>query len=401
MKKKLIAAMLMLMLAGAVAACGSKDAGEEAEGVVNDTEESGNETADEDEEAADVEETVDGSEDDETSDLKYLSDFRAGDYVTLGEYKGLVVELEEPEMSDEYLEGLLNVTMTDYVDSKEVTDRSVKLGDTVNIDYEGKMDGVAFDGGTAKGVDLTIGSNSYIDGFEDGIIGMEIGETKDLDLNFPDPYTNNPDLSGAAVVFTVTVNSISVPDITDEYVEELGREECSTAEEFKNYMFEALREQLKENFETEKMNAAVEAAEANAVFESVPTGMLNRINETLTNNISVYASIYGLDISDYVAYVYGDSENDYQSVLLEQAKITAQRYILMAAIADEEGIEITDEELEESISEMTSGYASYGYESEEAYRETIDEEAYREYLLIQEVGDFLGENAILNSTSGE
>lgn len=407
MKKKILAAMITIVMAGALAACGNKDTGKEAEGAASETEAvSESEEADEAEEnsedgAASETEDVSEVEDDGTSELKYLTDFEAKDYVTIGEYKGVKVALEEPDLSDERMEGLLNVALTGSVDSVEVTDRSVKLGDTVNIDYEGKMDEVAFEGGTAQGADLTIGSESFITGFEDGIIGMEIGETKDLELNFPDPYLNNPDFSGKPVVFTVTVNSISVPDLTDEYVASLGSEECSTVEEFKSYMYDALREKSQEDFEILKMNAALEVVEANAVYGDVPKGMLNRMNDALTNNIASYASMYGLDIGDCVAYAYGGSADDYQNVLLEQARLMTQRYILMAAIADAEGLEITDAELEESIAGMTAGYADYGYESEEAFRETIDEDAYRESLLVQEVAVFLGENAVLGGADEE
>lgn len=403
MKKKILAVMITLMMAGTLAACGNKDTGSEAEGAAGETEAADESEAEDVNEAGDVSgpEDADEVEDDGTGELKYLADFNAADYVTIGEYKGVKIALKEPELSDEYMEGILNVALTGSVDSVEVTDRSVKLGDTVNIDYEGKLDGVAFEGGTAQGADLTIGSESFIDGFEDGIIGMENGETRDLELSFPDPYQNNPDLAGKPVVFTVTVNSISVPVVTDEYVASLGSEECSTAEEFRNYMFEILRENYQTSFENEKSNAALEAVEAEAVYLGVPKGMLSRMNDTLTSNISAYASMYGMGIADYVAYVYGGSTEDYQSVLLEQARLMAQRYILVAAIADAEGIAITDEELEKSIAEMTAGYADYGYDSEEAYRATIDAEAYREYLLAQEVTGFLGENAVLDGANAE
>lgn len=373
MKKKILTVMFTFMLAGVLAACGSKDTSEEAK-----------ETA---------EETGD------TGELKYLADFDVKDYVVLGEYKGVSVDLDEPEVSEEYLEGYIDYVLSYDAVSVEVTDRSVEMGDTVNIDYEGKMDGVAFEGGTAQGADLTIGSGRFIDGFEDGIIGMEIGETRDIELSFPDPYENNPDLAGKPVVFTVTVNSITVeetPELTDEYVAGLGIEDCSTVEEFRTYTYDILMEQAQENFQNEKINAALEMAEANAVFEEVPQGMLSRMNETLISNISAYASMYGMEIGDYVSYVYGGSADAYEDTLLEQARLMARRYIMMAAIAQAEGIEITDAKLEESIAKETAAYADYGFESEEAYRETIDEEAYREYLLIEEVAGFLGENAVLS-----
>ena len=168
-------------------------------------------------------------------------------------------------------------------------------------------------------------------------------------------------------------------------------------QEYRSYLRDILMEQAKESFENDKLNAAIMAIEENTVFTDVPGGMLNRMNETLTANISAYANAYGMDIGTYVANVYGGSADAYQDTLLEQARITAQRYIMMSAIADEEGIEVTDEELEAGISEETANYAGYGYTSEEEYTETIDKEAYREYLLIQKVADFLAENTVAGS----
>ncbi|MDE6963730.1 MAG: FKBP-type peptidyl-prolyl cis-trans isomerase, partial [Lachnospiraceae bacterium] len=175
----------------------------------------------------------------DTSEMRYMTDFKAEDYVLLGEYKGIEVAVESPEVSDDYLESALSYMMMEAAEYVPVTERSVENGDRVIIDFEGKQDGVAFAGGTASGYELTIGSGQFIAGFEDGVIGMEIGETKDLDLKFPDPYNPNPDLSGAPVVFTVTLHEISepeVPELTDEYVAGLGLTDCSTVSEYKDYV---------------------------------------------------------------------------------------------------------------------------------------------------------------------
>lgn len=351
MKKKILTVIIAFALAGTLAACG----GQNTQDITEGTQEAENETSDEA-----------GAESD--NDLVYLSDFDLKDYVTLGEYKGIEIAVEQPdEISEEYLDAYIKMILSYDAVATEVTGRSVESGDIVNIDYEGKLDGVAFAGGTAKGADLTIGSGSFIDGFEDGIIGMEIGETRDLNLKFPDPYTNNPDLAGKEVVFTVTLNNISVsevPELTDEYVAALGIEDCSTAEDFRNRMFEVLTQQAQAGYENEKMNAALEAAEANAEMKEIPAGLLNRLSEVLSG---------------------------------EQAEQMARRYMLVGAIADAEAIEVTDEELEQRLAEESAGYAYYGFTSEEEYRQNIDEEAYREYLLAQKVSEFLVENAILNS----
>ncbi len=338
--------------------------------------------------------TACGSKKDE-SGLKYLSDFKAEDYVKLGEYKGVEISVAEPEVTQEALEGAISVMLSEdsKVEPVEVTGRSVKAGDSVNIDYEGKLDGVAFEGGTAQGADLIIGSGRFIGGFEAGIIGMEIGETRDLDLSFPDPYTPNPDLAGKPVVFTVKVNSIKTWELTDGYVQGLGIENCTTAEDYRGYVNDAMMEQQKESFETARLNAAVEGVAECTEFKEPPSGMVARMQETLTNNAAAYAQMYGLDTGTYVAYVYGGKADAYQETLSQQAKEMAKRYIMFSAIAKEAGIEITDKEFEETIAREA---AERNYESAEAYKEAIDPEAYREYMLVEEVMDFLAENAVNN-----
>lgn len=318
----------------------------------------------------------------DAGELKYVTDFKAEDYVTLGEYKEIEVAVESPEVSDSYLESALGYMLTEDAEYVPVTGRSVVNGDKVIIDFEGKQDGVAFEGGTASGYELFIGSGQFIDGFEEGVIGMEIGETRDLDLKFPDPYKPNPDLSGAPVVFTVTLHEISeprVPELTDEYVAGLGLTDCSTVSEYKEYVRERLLEQRQVNFEVEKENAAVEALENSSSFEEPPEGMVNRIFGILASNASAYASMYQMETGDYVVGIYGGTAKDYQDTLRSQAQIMSRRYIMLAAVADREGMKVTDEELEENIT-----------------GDNVDREALRESLLVQKAAKFLGENAAVS-----
>lgn len=317
-------------------------------------------------------------------EMKYLSDFKAKDYVILGNYDGLELVVAKPEVTDEYLDGYIEYLLMSNPSYKEVTDRSVQSGDLVNIDFEGRRDGVAFDGGTSQGYDLAIGSGSFIPGFEDGVIGMGIGETKDLDLNFPDPYKPNPDLSGAPVVFTVTLNSIKEPveaELTDEYVAGLNLAGCETVEDYRNYLYEGLLEQAETVYEDEKLDAALTAAQESSVFEEPPAGMVGRLKDMLMSNANAYAEYSNLEIGDYVARAYGGAAEDYEETLTDQAKEMAKSYILVSAIADQEKITVTDEELAESLSG----------------RSGVDEEAYREFLLLEKVGKFLAEKASVKS----
>lgn len=375
MKKKIVLLAASLAAVVMLSACGNKAAqegGQASAGEAQNTEEA----------AA-------------TGEAQYLKDINIEDYMTLGEYKGVEVELASPEVSDDYLEGYIQYILQNSPVSTPVTGRAAQMGDTVNIDYEGKLDGVAFEGGTAQGTDLTLGSGRFIEGFEDGVVGMEVGDTKDVEAIFPDPYTNNPDLAGKTAVFTVTVNSISiqeVPELTDEYVAGLGIEDCSTVEDYRAYIYDVLLEQQQADYETEKSNLAIEAAAANAEFKAVPEGMVSRMNETLTRNITTYAQMYGMSVGDYVAASYGGEAADYEAVLLDQSEMMAQRYVMMQAIAQKEGLTISDEELQEELAQEAE---NYGYETAEAYMEEIDVEAYREYLMTQKVIEFITENAVV------
>ncbi len=326
------------------------------------------------------------------AELVYLKDFKAADYVKLGEYKGLEVALATPEVTEEEIMRYVNNTLDAAATTSEVTDRAVQMGDIANIDYVGKMDGVAFDGGTAQGYDLTIGSGQFIDGFEDGCIGIAIGETKDVEVTFPDPYTN-PDLAGKPAVFTVTVNAIkekTVPEFTDDFVAGLELEGISTTEDYKNYIKDGLLDQKMSDYEAQMETMVVDAAAKNCEFKEVPSGMVDRMNTTLTNNIGSYAGMYGMDIRSYVAAVYGGTEEQFEETLLKQTKLMAQQYIMMQAIADKEGITVTDEEFEQMVEEEAS---LYGYETVDEYKEAIDMDAYKEYVITMKVMDFLAENA--------
>lgn len=339
----------------------------------------------------------------DTSSLVYLKDFEAKDYVKAGEYKGVTVTLDQPEVTDEELDAYIDSILQSSPVQVPITDRTdVQMGDVANIDYEGKKDGVAFEGGTAKGFDLSIGSGRFIDGFEDGVVGMQVGETKDLNLTFPDPYDNNPDLAGKPVVFTVTVNSISaseIPELTDEYVAGLGLEECADVQEYREFIRGFLLDQEQTQYESDKSALAFEEVVKNAEFEKAPEGMINRMNETLIANLTQEADNYGMELAEYVALAFGGSEDGYRELLLEQSELMAQRFVLIGAIADLEGITVTEEERDAELNEQLEMAARiYGYESADEYKEqlgNLDEEAYREYMLMEKVTAFISDHAVV------
>ncbi len=383
MMKKSIAVMICaLMIAGLLTGCGNQGKNEAEEQGKKTEQESGGEEAGGGEEAV------------------YLSDFTAGDYVTLGEYKGLEVEISAPKVTEKNIDRFISDVLASNPELVPITDRSVaETGDVANVDFEGKIDGEAFDGGTAEDYSITLGAGGFIDGFEEGIIGMEVGETKDLNLAFPDPYLNNPDLSGTPVVFTITLNSINtqeVAELTDEYVAGLSIEGCATVEDLREYVREGLTQQAQDYFERNKEDyeviAVISKAVENASFKEIPQGMLDRISGTVTEALTSQAQMYGQELADYVAYMYDCTADTYEDAILEEAQASVRQCLVAGAIGEAEGIEITDEKLEEVLAEEAS---QYGFESVEQYKEAIDVESYREHLLLQEVVEFLKESAVI------
>ena len=195
----------------------------------------------------------------------------SNDKITIKQYKGLEVEKVDPvEVTDTDVEDSINSTLQTKSTQNDITDRPAQEGDVVTIDYEGKKDGVAFDGGTAQDQQLELGSGAFIDGFEDGIVGHNIGETFDLNLTFPEDYKSE-DMAGQAVVFTVTLDKISeviVPELTDELVAELS-ESAKTIEDYKKEVKEDLETSNKQAAESEQQQNVWDALMEQCTVENI------------------------------------------------------------------------------------------------------------------------------------
>ena len=181
------------------------------------------------------------------------AEYVEGELKSLGEYKGLSVEIVEvPEITDADVEAQIQFNLAANPEEEVVTDRGAEDGDTVNIDFKGYKDGVAFDGGEAAGYDLVLGSGSFIEGFEEGLIGVKAGDEKELNLTFPEDYMS-ADLAGADVVFEVTVNEVKVQkdaELNDEFVKRVS-DKSATVEEYRQEIreeLEAIREMSIENY---------------------------------------------------------------------------------------------------------------------------------------------------------
>ena len=382
MKKFITGAALSLagaaLLGALVTGCGNAD---------TDTAESTQESVVESENAAEAETEDFGPE-------AYLSGINVADYVTLGEYTGVEVSVDAPVVTDEYLDSYIDYVLQSNMVKTEITDRPVEEGDIVNIDYEGKIDGVAFDGGTAQGYDLTIGSGAFIDGFEDGLIGAQSGETLDVNVTFPEDYRGE-EVAGKDAVFTVTVNSISVeslPELTDEFVQGLDVG-VNTVEEYRQYAYDLLMEEEQNTHDSNAEVAILEAVMANSELQDPPEDMTNRYYSRMIDNMTYYASMYGYDLETFLS-IQGTSED----AIRESSVQAGQEIITMQAIAEAEGLSVTDEELD---AEIESNAGSLGYDDVEEYRASLDVEGYREYMMSEKVLNFLLENAVVTDVEPE
>ncbi|MBO5552524.1 MAG: trigger factor [Lachnospiraceae bacterium] len=313
-------------------------------------------------------------------------------YVTLGDYKGLSINSTDSTVSDADVDSYIQNTLAGRGELKEVTGRAAKLGDTVNIDYEGRKDGVAFEGGTGN-YDLELGSGSFIPGFEEGVVGMEIGETKDLELTFPEDY-GNTDLAGAKTVFTVTVNSISeneLPELNDEFVKGLNNG-ASTVDEYRELVRTQLTEQnessAKASEETDLLELAVDNAECD--MSKLPQWLVSQNAAEYKSSTESFIQQYGMSLDDYLSGMGSDKES-FENEAKEYGEKKAKSDLVILAISKAEGIEVTEKELEDYY----AGYAADYKATVEQVKAAIPEDELKAYLLEQKVADFLYDNAVI------
>lgn len=317
----------------------------------------------------------------------YLDEIRAEDYVKLGEYKGLSVEQALPEVTEEQVDAYINYQLS--LNPKD----GAKEGDTVNIDYVGTMDGVAFDGGTASGQNLTLGSHRFIEGFEEGLVGAKAGDVVELNLTFPEDYHEG--LAGEDVVFMVTVNTIMAAtpqELNEEYVKglEVG---CSTVEEYRQYVKDLLMESVTAAYEDEIENSLVSLLMESCEFtKEPPQALVDGYEGILRTNLAAEAANYGMSLEQFMSLAGMDAES-YSQEIREQAVRYAKQSIMMQAIADREGLDVSEEELEKEMEEIVADTA---YGSLDELKKDVDERRYRESMMAQKVMEMLRENAIVN-----
>ena len=243
-----------------------------------------------------------------------------------------------------------------------------------------------------SGQDLLIGSGQFVPGFEDGLIGARIGETVELNLTFPENYYEG--MAGKDVVFTVTVNSITAAEpqeLTDAYVQRLDIG-LDTVDEYRQYVYDLLYEDAVASHEMEIEDAAVAAAFEQCEFTGEPPqAMVERHVEMLTSNLSSQAAAYGLTLAQMMQMSYGMDEETYLEEFQNQAVEYAKQQIMIKAIADAEGLQVTEEEFRKEMETL----AESGYGTADELMDVVDAESYKEYMLGMKVLELLRENAVV------
>ncbi|MCC8105471.1 MAG: trigger factor [Clostridiales bacterium] len=311
--------------------------------------------------------------------------------VTLGEYKGLEVEVTPVEVSDEEVDAEIEKEREQNSRVIDVDDRPVADGDMIKLDFDGSVDGVPFDGGKGTDYPLTIGSGSFIPGFEEQLIGKTIGEETDVTVTFPEDY-HAEELKGKEAVFKCTVNAITVkelPELDDEFAQDVS--EFDTFEEYKNDVRAKQLKKKQAEARRTKQNKAVAKAAENAKME-IPEPMIDEQIERMSENMSNQLRQQGLTLEQYMQFL-GMTPDSLKEQMRPEALSRIQNSLVLEAVAEAENIEISDERLDEEIRKMAESYRMEFDKLKELMGD-YETEQMKNDLAIQAAADLITDSAV-------
>ena len=322
-------------------------------------------------------------------DLIFTAVFQTKPEAELGKYKGVEIKKIEYKVTDEDIDHELGHMQEHNSRLVSVDDRPVEKGDIANIDFEGFVDGVAFDGGKAEGHDLEIGSNTFIPGFEDQVIGMKIDEEKDINVKFPDEYFSK-DLAGKDATFKVKVNEIKkkeLPELDDEFAKDVS--EFDTLKELKASIKEKQQKQNDERAKYETQDAVIKAVCENMKVE-IPSGMIETETENMLKDMEQRLAYQGLKLDQYLQ-IMGKTKEDMQKEYEPEAIEAIKSRLALEAVIKAEKIEVADVDVEEKMKEMAK---NYGKENDEEFMKNENVINYiKKGLESEKALEFLVENA--------
>lgn len=385
MKKKAVVAMLIMCMAVSAAACGKS----------SDTEKTTTETTDtKDSEDSEKDSTDTDTKEAASSEGKRLVSVKdVSKYVTIGEYKGLELTRTSQPVTDDDVQAEINYNLED--NGSEVKDGTVENGDTVTINFTGTIDGKEFDGGSAEDYELVVGDGEMIDGFEDGIVGMKSGETKELDLTFPDDYYEES-VAGKAVVFKVTLQKFTRPaELTDEWVAE--NTEYKTVDEYRAAVKTQLEDTAVQTADYELYSDAWNEVQAASEIKDYPKEDVDAAKKSYQELNEKYVKDAGMEMADFLKSQ-GMSEEDYESECQQYAESKVEQNLIVQGIMDAEGLSIDDEETQKLKDDLIE---EYGFASIDEMIETYGEQEVNESLALLRVERFIVDNANVTEVAGD
>lgn len=318
--------------------------------------------------------------------------------VTLGEYKGLAVDKVDTEVTEEEIQEELKKAQEKNSREVEITDRPVKEGDIIRLNYAGTIDGVPFDGGTAENQNLTIGSHSFIDTFEDQLVGLNIGDTKDVEVTFPEEY-HAPELAGKPATFHVEILGIKekqLDELDDDFAADYT--DFDTLDEYKEDIRLSLKAGKEENAKNTMQNALIEQAVENAQMD-IPEAMIESEIDQMVEEFKQRVSYQGLSFDQYLQFT-GGNLDALKDSMRPQAESRVKGSLVLEAIVAAEGITASDEDLQGEFDRMAS---MYQMEADQiaSFMGDAEKENMKRNIAVQKAVDFLYENANITEASEE
>ncbi len=321
-------------------------------------------------------------------DLIFTAVVQTKPEVKLGKYKGIEIKKIEYNVTDHDIEHELGHMQEKNARLITIEDRPVENGDITVIDFEGFVDGKAFEGGKAENHELTIGSGAFIPGFEEQIIGMKIDEEKDINVKFPEEYFSE-ELKGKDATFKVKLHEIKkkeLPKLDDDFAKDVS--EFNTLEELKNSIKEKLEEENSRRAKNETGEAVLKAI-CDKVEIDIPSGMIESEVDNMVSDVEQRLSYQGLDLTTYLQYM-GKTLEEFRKEYEEQAGIAVKNRLVLEAIIKEEKIEVDEKDVEAKIKEMSE---IYGKTEEELKKNENFVNYVRDALKNEQVMEFIVQNA--------
>ncbi|EHM72568.1 trigger factor, partial [Staphylococcus pettenkoferi] len=288
-------------------------------------------------------------------DFKFDATVTVEPEVELGDYKGLEIEKQDAELTDEEVDEAINQQLNQLSEMVVKEDGAVEEGDTVNIDFDGYVDGEQFEGGQADSYDLEIGSGSFIPGFEEQLVGVKAGEEKDVNVTFPEEY-HAEELSGKEATFKTKVNEIKykeVPELDDEIANELDSD-AETVDQYKENLRKRLAEQKQTEAENVQKEEAIQKASDNAKID-IPEAMVNTELDRMLQEFGQRMQQQGLSLETYFQ-ISGQDESQLREQMKDDAEARVRTNLTLTAIADKEDIEVSEEDIDKELEKMSEQF---------------------------------------------